>query len=53
LNGIVSIPDYRLDMDRSGVAGPEDILRLIDLLNGAAAFEPWLDATIGPCPAGP
>ncbi|MFQ5463367.1 MAG: hypothetical protein ACE5E5_12175 [Phycisphaerae bacterium] len=53
LNGIVTMPDYRLDMDRSGSAGPEDILRLIDLLNGAVAFEPWLDATIGPCPVGP
>jgi hypothetical protein len=32
---------YSLDMDQDGVAGPRDVLRAIDLLNGAEAFRPW------------
>ncbi len=53
LNGVLPRPIYATDADRSGVAGPEDILRVIDLLNGAAAFDPWLDVSIGPCPTAP
>ncbi|MFQ5461306.1 MAG: hypothetical protein ACE5E5_01630, partial [Phycisphaerae bacterium] len=53
LNGIHPRPIHSTDADRSGVAGPEDILRVIDLLNGAAAFDPWLDVAINPCPTAP
>lgn len=44
-------PPHATDINRSGAANANDILRLIDLLNGAAAFEPWLGATLPPCPA--
>jgi hypothetical protein len=30
--------------------GDADILRLIDLLNGAGAFDPWLGASLPPVP---
>jgi hypothetical protein len=42
LNGIATLTSEQLDINRSGVVEPSDILRLIDLLNGAGAFEPWL-----------
>jgi|GEM_PF-2626930 len=44
-------PDYATDIDHSGVTGPSDILRIIDLLNGAGSFEPWLGRTLpaSPC----
>ena len=29
---------------------PADLLRVIDLLNGAIGGEAWLDRTIDPCP---
>ncbi|MHC5108257.1 MAG: hypothetical protein ACYTHJ_00085 [Planctomycetota bacterium] len=41
------------DTDRDGVCGPDDLLRLIDLLNGAEMFTPWLDTPLpgtGTCP---
>ena len=41
LNGSVPLPLSSTDSDRSGVVQPQDLLRLIDLLNGAGAFEPW------------
>jgi hypothetical protein len=44
LGGAASVPDglfYR-DMDRSGRFTPADLLELVDLLNGAAAYLPWL-----------
>ncbi|MHC5111630.1 MAG: hypothetical protein ACYTHJ_17335 [Planctomycetota bacterium] len=31
------------DLDRDGTVGPEDLLRLIDLLNGGGTLDPWFD----------
>ncbi|RME36515.1 MAG: hypothetical protein D6788_11390 [Planctomycetota bacterium] len=47
-----ALPVYRADLDRSGSAGPADLLRLIDLLNGAGTFAPWLGSPPPPptCP---
>ena len=52
LNGVVPLPDSQVDMDRDGDPAPADILRVIDLLNGAGDFVIWLDAQIDPtgCP---
>ncbi len=41
-----SPPPADLDVDRSGTVGPQDILRLIDLLNGADAYPVWFGATL-------
>lgn len=38
------------DLDRSGRCAPGDMLRLIDLLNGADSFDVWLNRTLPPCP---
>jgi hypothetical protein len=38
------------DMNRDGALGPEDLLRLIDIMNGGEEFMVGLDATIGACP---
>ncbi len=43
-------PLFATDINRSGAATAADIIRLIDLLNGAHAFDPWLHATLPPCP---
>lgn len=32
---------YSEDIDHSGVFTSADLLRLIDLLNGAGAYDPW------------
>lgn len=44
---------YQCNVDREGsVCGPADITALIDLLNGASTFQPYLQAQItDPCPA--
>ena len=44
LNGVASSPwgIYSEDVDHSGAAAPADITRVIDLLNGADQFDPWL-----------
>ncbi|MCH8241874.1 MAG: hypothetical protein IH897_04585 [Planctomycetes bacterium] len=46
------LPDYATDINRSGVTNGQDILRLIDLLNGADEFAPWIAQTLpdNPCP---
>jgi len=44
------LPDYATDIDRSGVTNAQDILRLIDLLNGAGQFDVWLSARL-PAPS--
>jgi hypothetical protein len=47
VNGVTASPWglYSEDVDHSGVLGPPDILRVIDLLNGAGQFDrPWLNA---------
>lgn len=41
------LADYSKDIDRSGIADAEDVVRLMDLFNGAGAFEPWAGAAIG------
>ena len=46
----LSRPSYAADIDRSGVIGPQDVLRLIDLLNGAATLDPWITRTLGVSP---
>ena len=44
----------RCDLDRSDIAAPVDLLRLIDTLNGAGTLLPWLDTqtvtNVGQCP---
>ncbi|MCH8147286.1 MAG: hypothetical protein IH987_04725, partial [Planctomycetes bacterium] len=44
-------PLYASDIDRSGLLLGTDILRLIDLLNGAGDFNPWITAGLQPCPS--
>ena len=46
------LPIYAADMNRSDVVNGQDILRLIDLLNGAGEFSPWITQTLPPCPSG-
>lgn len=56
LNGVANppIPLRGCNIDRIGTAcGAPDITALIDLLNGAAAFQPWLGATLSACPSAP
>jgi len=48
-----ALPEYATDIDRSTVTNPSDILRLIDLLNGAGDFDVWLARTLPACPSGP
>jgi hypothetical protein len=53
LNGVGDpLPDYSVDINRDGDVGPADILRLIDVLNGAGALDPWInkELTVG-CPS--
>ena len=35
-----------IDINRSGWFEMTDVLELIDLLNGAGAYEPWINATV-------
>ena len=41
LHGVVELPDHATDINRSGLPTAADILRVIDLLNGAGAFDVW------------
>jgi len=52
INGVFPrvLPDSSTDMDRSTEANAQDVLRLIDLLNGASAFDIWLSRTLPPNP---
>ncbi len=43
-----ALPIWARDVDRSGELSPADMLRVIDLLNGADGFVPWLDFTLPP-----
>lgn len=56
LNHVCTPPhgDYSCDTDHSGVVGPPDYLRLIDLLNGAGKFIAWnnVDIASNTCPGG-
>ena len=40
---------YSEDADQSGLTAPADVLRVIDLLNGAAQFDPWLGTPLPDC----
>ncbi len=42
------MPLRSFDLDRSGTVGPRDILREIDLLNGAASYDAYLGETLPP-----
>jgi len=42
---------YSIDLDRSGVMNPQDLARLLDLMNGANAFDAW-NSTSRPNAAG-
>jgi len=43
-------PIYATDINRTGATNGQDILRLIDVLNGSGDFTPWLAQTLPPCP---
>ncbi len=45
------LPDYATDINRSGITNGQDVLRLIDLLNGAGAFNVWIAQSLpaNPC----
>ncbi len=43
--------EWRTDINRSGATSAEDLLRLIDLFNGAQSFAPWEHETVpSTCP---
>ena len=52
INGVSVLPceDFQTDIDRSGRLTAVDMLRAIDLLNGADAFMEWLGWQLGDCP---
>ncbi len=52
LDGTESCELWQCDLDQSGLCAPEDILRCIDLLNGAEPYGPWLDRSLPFCPNG-
>lgn len=41
-----TLPDWSTDIDRSGRLAPADVLRAVDLLNGADAYEVWNSRTL-------
>ncbi|MBI4718797.1 MAG: hypothetical protein HY763_13400 [Planctomycetes bacterium] len=42
------LPRTSTDINRSGASNAHDITRLIDLMNGANATQPWFNATLPP-----
>ena len=40
------LPLYSTDIDRSGDVTGNDVMRLIDLLNGAASFDTWITRSL-------
>jgi len=51
INLVALLPIYAADINRSdNVVTGADILRLIDLLNGAGDFNPWIAQSLPPCP---
>ncbi|MGB2984599.1 MAG: hypothetical protein WBE26_01840 [Phycisphaerae bacterium] len=42
---------WMCDADRSGMCAPADMLRVIDLFNGANAYDAWLGRTLPSCPS--
>jgi hypothetical protein len=52
LSGVPSPPGvFGSDTDRSGARTPLDLLTLMDLLNGASQFNPWLNTSKPTAPA--
>ncbi len=47
------LPLRQCDIDRSGVCSPLDIMREIDLLNGAESYIEWRGRVMDVCPAAP
>ena len=41
-----SLPAWSTDINRSGAFEPGDLLRLVDLLNGAGSYDAWLGTTL-------
>jgi len=50
LSGQPGVLMERCDIDRSGVISTDDLIRLIDLMNGAGPFDPWLGRTVSTAP---
>lgn len=51
LRGVLPVkPIWSMDIDRSETVTGADVLEAVDLLNGADAYEPYLDATLPPPP---
>ncbi|MCH8253021.1 MAG: hypothetical protein IID36_11265 [Planctomycetes bacterium] len=51
LNGAIDpLEEWSSDIDRSGATNPADVLRTLDLLNGAQVYDEW--AGVGLCPDG-
>lgn len=48
INGVRTCEIWQCDVDRSGLCGPPDILRTIDLLNGSGKYIPWLNVSLKP-----
>ncbi|MGB0714795.1 MAG: S8 family serine peptidase [Phycisphaerae bacterium] len=46
LNGNAVLADSQADIDRDETQGPEDLLRLIDLLNGGETYNVYFGATL-------
>jgi hypothetical protein len=36
------LPPFAADIDRTGVVAGRDVVRLVDLMNGAETYVPWL-----------
>ncbi len=55
INGLLDPPleERQCDIDRSGQCGPSDILRVIDLLGGAEAYDAWVGQSLPACPSAP
>ncbi|MGB2985614.1 MAG: trypsin-like peptidase domain-containing protein [Phycisphaerae bacterium] len=53
LNEVAPCEMWQCDADRSDLCAPADILRVIDLLNGADAYDPWLEKSLPDCPSAP
>jgi len=49
----LELPIYATDINRSGLMTGADILRLIDLLNGAGDFDAWITRSLPDCPSTP
>ncbi len=46
ISGVSACELWQCDIDRSGQCTPADILRAIDLLEGAGVYDPWADVAI-------